>query len=219
MSNKTSDDSMGAAKQSTARAATSTKHAPWEDAQGIFSAIMLISLAVAMIQELGLVTGGITGLSLVLSYATSWPLGVLLFVLNLPFYILAIFRLGWAFTIKTVISVTLLSVIVEIQPDWFSFAELNLLYGTCISGLLVGFSFVALFRHRASLGGFGVLALWLEDLFGIRAGLTQLGLDIGVFAFAYFVIPLDILIYSFIGTVILNVVLAINHRKDRYIVH
>jgi uncharacterized membrane-anchored protein YitT (DUF2179 family) len=213
------DGSVGKTKPSQALTDPTKKHTVWEDAQGIFSAVILVSLAMAMIQKIGLVTGGVTGLALVISYATNWPLGVLLFCLNSPFYILAIFRMGWVFTLKTVIAVALLSFVIEIQPNWFSFEDIHPIYASAASGLLVGVGFVALFRHRASLGGFGIMALWLQDQMGWRAGWTQLVLDLGVLSLALFVTPLPLLAYSLVGVLVLNIVLAINHRPDRYIVH
>lgn len=199
------------------RAATATQHSPWEDAQGIFTAILLVSLAMAMIQKLGLVTGGVTGLALVASYMTGWPLGILFFLFNAPFYVLAILRMGWGFTLKTIAAVGLMSVAIELQPDWLTFESLNPIYGSMMGGILIGVGFVAMFRHRASLGGFGILAMWLQDLLGWRAGWTQLGLDACVFLIASFVMPLPTLLYSLIGAIILNVILAVNHRADRYL--
>lgn len=192
------------------------KHSWLDDAQGIATSVVLVSLAMTIFVHLRLVTGGVAGLSLVISYASGWPVGIVLFVLNLPFYVLGVLRLGWAFTIKTVLAVSMMSLLLSFMPDWVSFENVEPLYGSIAGGLLVGVGFVALFRHRASLGGFGIVVIWLQDLLGWRAGWTQLALDVGVFALAAFITPLPILLYSILGAVVLNVVLAINHRDGRY---
>jgi uncharacterized membrane-anchored protein YitT (DUF2179 family) len=76
---------------------------------------------------------------------------------------------------------------------------------------------LALFRHRASVGGVGVLALYLQDTFKWRAGLVQLAIDLVILLIAFFVISPITVICSVIGAAALNFFIAINHRTDRYI--
>lgn len=192
-------------------------HTWFDDAQGIAASVALVSLALVMFRNLGLVTGGVAGLALVISYATEWPLGVLLFVINLPFYVLAFLRMGLDFTIKTIIAVALLSLSVELVPHWVSFEHLSPIYGSAMAGALVGVGFIALFRHRASLGGFGILAYFLQTTLGWRAGWTQMALDICVLALATQVVDTLTLVYSLIGMIVLNTILAVNHREGRYL--
>ena len=77
---------------------------------------------------------------------------------------------------------------------------------------------LALFRHRASLGGIGAVALDVQDRTGIKAGWVQMGFDAALFALAFLVLPWDRVLWSALGAAVLNLVIAINHRRDRYIV-
>ena len=70
---------------------------------------------------------------------------------------------------------------------------------------------------RASLGGLGILAVYLQDRFGWRAGLVQLAFDMVVLAAAFAVAAPFIVLCSVIGAVVLNLFLTINHRSDRYV--
>ena len=90
--------------------AESSKHSIIEDVQAIASATLIIALGVMVFKTAGLITGGTTGLALLLHYMTGWRFGLLLFVVNLPFYWLAWQKIGVDFTRKTFISVGLLSV-------------------------------------------------------------------------------------------------------------
>jgi uncharacterized membrane-anchored protein YitT (DUF2179 family) len=198
-------------------AAPVTSHTAIEDVQGILSALLLVTLALAIFQHLGLVTGGVAGLALLSHYVFGWPFGVMLFLFNLPFYIFAWLLLGWRFTLKSLAAVGMLSMLLEFVPDWISFNAVHPIYGAIIGGLMVGVGFVALFRHRSSLGGFGIMALWLQDRFQWRAGWVQLGLDLIVLGLAYLTTPLPILLYSILGGVVMNVILALNHREGRYL--
>jgi uncharacterized membrane-anchored protein YitT (DUF2179 family) len=84
-------------------------------------------------------------------------------------------------------------------------------------GFLSGSALLALFRHGASLGGIGIVALMLQDRLGWRAGWVQLGFDAVLFALAFLVIEVRLVLISFLGALVVNLVIAINHRRDRYV--
>jgi uncharacterized membrane-anchored protein YitT (DUF2179 family) len=84
-------------------------------------------------------------------------------------------------------------------------------------GVVTGIGLLAIFRHKSSLGGLGVVAIWIQDRFGIRAGYIQLGFDAVLFAVAAFLFPLSVVMYSLLGAVVLNGLIAFNHRRDWYI--
>jgi len=196
---------------------SSHKHTRAEDALAVASGTLLISVGVAFFTSAGLLTGGTAGLAFLLHYATGIGFGPLFFVLNLPFYWLAWRKLGAAFTVKTFIAVALLSALTALQPRFLRFADLQPVYAAVVGGLITGTGFLILFRHKASLGGIGVLALWLQDRFGWRAGKVQMGVDCAIVLLALFSIEPLRVAYSIVGAVALNVVLAINHRPGRYL--
>ncbi|WP_040489586.1 YitT family protein [Fulvimarina pelagi] len=197
--------------------ATPTHHTPLEDAQAIVTGVVLATLGIAILAHLGLLTSGVAGLALIASYATGLNVGLAFFLINLPFYVLAAMRMGKAFTIKTFTAIALLSAATAIQPDYFTFGEVHRAVGAVTAGLLIGFALLALFRHRASLGGAGILAIYLQDKLGWRAGLTQLAIDLVILGLAFAVVDWVSVLYSILGAVCLNGFLAINHRTDRYL--
>jgi len=196
---------------------TATHHSPWEDAQGILASVLLISLGISLFQHLGLITSGIAGWSLVLHYGTGGSVGLYFFILNAPFYLLAVTRLGWPFTLKTVAAVTLLSVLVELETRWISLGDIDPAFGAVAGGVLMGFGLLGVFRHRASVGGITILAVWLQDRTGLRAGITLIAFDLAAFATALLVAQWEQVAYSLVGALVLNAFLAVNHRADRYI--
>lgn len=193
------------------------RHTRTEDALAVASGTLLISVGVAFFTTAGLLTGGTAGLAFLLHYATGMGFGPLFFVLNLPFYWLAWRKFGVAFTVKTFVAVALLSVLTMLQARFIQFSSLHPLYAALVGGLITGTGFLILFRHKCSLGGVGVLALWLQDRFGWRAGKLQMGVDCAIVLLALFSIEPMRVFYSVLGAVALNVVLAINHRPGRYL--
>ncbi|SFI86301.1 Uncharacterised 5xTM membrane BCR, YitT family COG1284 [Celeribacter neptunius] len=193
------------------------KHSLLEDAQGFSIALITTAIGLTIISQLGFITGQTAGLALVISYLTGWSFSWVFWLINIPFYVLAYFRMGVEFTVKSALCVTILSVLIAVIPQWMTFEHLNPLFGTVAFGILTGYGLLGTFRHKGSLGGLGVVALYAQDRFGIRAGYVQLGFDAVLFAVAFFLFEPSRVLYSLLGAVILNGVIAFNHRRDRYI--
>ncbi|EGI75995.1 YitT family protein [Hylemonella gracilis] len=195
------------------------RHSLAEDALALLFGTSLIALAVTLFQHERLLGGGVAGLSFLLHYSLDWNYGLVFFVLNLPFYALAWRRMPRAFLVKTIIAVALLSLLTEITPRCVSFGTVQPLYAALIGGVLLGVGFLILFRHQASLGGVGILAYWLQETRGWRAGQVQMATDGLVLLLALLTMPLPQVALSVIGAVVLNLTLIVNHRAGRYMAH
>jgi uncharacterized membrane-anchored protein YitT (DUF2179 family) len=193
------------------------RHTLVEDAQGIAFGATMAAFGIVILTHLGLITGQTAGLAVLISYATGWAFGPVFFAINLPFYVLGYLRMGWRFTAKTFLAVALLSALSLWLPGQVSFATLDPLVGAVLFGFLSGAALLALFRHGASLGGIGIVALILQDRLGWRAGWVQLLFDACLFAAAFWVIAPGLVLISFLGALVVNLVIAINHRRDRYV--
>ncbi|MBO3758877.1 YitT family protein [Ciceribacter sp. L1K22] len=196
---------------------TPDRHSVIEDAQGLAAGAIMASLGVLFLSSAGLLTGGTAGVAFLLHYATGYAFGLVFFAVNLPFYWLAFRRFGLAFCVKTFIAIAATSFLSEAVPRAIGISHIDPLIAAIFGGLLIGTGLLILFRHRASLGGFGILALYLQERFGWRAGLVQLVFDGCVLVFSFFLASPFIIFCSVVGAVVLNLTLAINHRKDRYI--
>ncbi|WP_149142086.1 YitT family protein [Gemmobacter caeruleus] len=197
--------------------ANPTRHSLIDDAQGLAYGATMAAFGIVILTHLGFVTGQTAGLAVLISYATGWGFGPVFFLINLPFYWLGYRRFGAGFVIKTFVAVAALSVLAQVLPRYVSFASLRPALGAVLVGFISGSALLALFRHGASLGGVGIVALWLQDKTGFRAGWTQLLFDVGVFALALTLRDLPTVAWSFLGAVVLNLVIGLNHRRDRYI--
>ena len=191
-------------------------HSATEDVVAIFTGVLMISVGVAFFTSAGLLTGGTAGLAFLLHYATGVGFGKIFFVLNLPFYWLALRKLGREFTLKTFVAVLLLSLLTELQSQFLQFARIEPLYAAIAGGLITGTGFLALFRHRCSLGGVGIAALYLQDRYGLRAGKVQMAVDCCIVLLALWTVEPMRVAWSIAGAVALNLVLAMNHRPGRY---
>lgn len=200
----------------TVNQAGAERHRLYEDVLAMISGTMFVSLGTLIYTETMLTVGSSAGLALLLSYVSGWGFGVIFFIVNLPFYILAVKRMGWAFTLRTFTAVALVSILSKLNGQWIDFSHLDPLYATVIGGGLIGTGLLMLFRHRTGLGGINILAMYLQEKTGLRAGYFQLGVDLTILAIAFFVLPADRLALSVLGAAIANLILAINHKPGRY---
>ncbi|MEM1274760.1 MAG: YitT family protein [Pseudomonadota bacterium] len=192
-------------------------HSLLEDAMAFALGTALVALGLQFLTHLGLITGQTAGLAVLISYITDWSFGAVFFVLNLPFYLLGLVQLGLRFTVKTAIAVALVSGLSEVFPLLISFENVNPVLGALLAGSTIGVGLLSIFRHGASLGGIGVLALWLQDRLGVQAGWVQLGFDAVLFAAAFLWLDPVMVGLSLLGAVVVNLIVAVNHRSDRYI--
>ena len=197
--------------------APSPQHNLVDDIQGLSLGVFLCGLGIHVLTSVGLITGQTAGLAVIVAYLTGYSFGVVFFAINLPFYFLAYKRLGPAFTIKSLISVSLLSVVTTLLPFGFTIQSLEPALGAVIFGSLVGLGLLAMFRHNGSLGGLGVIALLVQDTTGFKAGWVQLITDAVIFTATLFLFPASVVFYSLLGAVVLNMIITFNHRRDRYI--
>ena len=193
-------------------------HTPFEDAQAIFTGTLFVSLALILFAQVGLLTGGTAGAAFVLHYATGVSLGKLFFLINLPFYWFAWTRMGREFTLKTFVSIALLSVMTEFSPKLFAIDRIHPAYAAVLGGALLGSGCLFLARHRASLGGATIVSLYLQKAKGWRAGKVQMAVDCAIVLLALTVVDPERVAYSVLAAVVMNLFIAVNHKPGRYAV-
>lgn len=192
------------------------QHKWYEDVQALLLGTLLLSFGVTLYSDAMLITGGLAGTSLLVEFGTSLTFGTVFFVLNLPFYILSVLRMGWGFTIRTFIAIALISSLTRLIPLWVDFSMLNPVFASVAGAAMMGVGLVMLLRHRAGIGGITILSQFLQDKGIIRAGIFQLIVDLAILVVALFMLPLKLVLLSIVGAFVLNLTVAINHKPGRY---
>jgi uncharacterized membrane-anchored protein YitT (DUF2179 family) len=188
-----------------------------DDAQGLVTGTLFVALGIFLMKCAGLVPGGIVGLALLLHYGSGFDLGAILFLVNLPFYLLAWTRMGRVFTVRTVAAVSLLSLLSWWLPHAVALREIDGALAAVLGGLLCGAGMLIIFRHGGSLGGLNVLVLRLEDRFGWPVGKTQMVIDgLIVLGGGWYTGDARRLGLSIVAMVALNLALVYNHRPGRH---
>lgn len=80
-------------------------------------------------------TGGFSGIATILYYFFNLPMGTTILILNIPFFILAIYKIGKEFFIKSLIGILSFSVFLNIFEKWRPLTEDRFL--ACIYGGII----------------------------------------------------------------------------------
>lgn len=196
-----------------------TRHSAAENIAGLVVGTFVISLGLDLLRTGGAVTGGTAGLALLLSYGTGWPFPLLFVAVNAPFFVLAAWVKGWRFTLISAVTVVAVSAFAVVHDAGLEILRLEPVYAVVAGNMLCGIGMLILFRHGASVGGFSIVALVAQERWGWRAGYVQLAFDLVVVAGSLAVIAPLTTALSALGAVVLNVIIAMNHRPERYVGH
>jgi len=178
---------------------------------------LFVSLGLAICNKAVLLVGGMAGFALLLHYVTGIGFWLIFSLINLPFFVLAQRRMGWLFTVRSIAAVWIVALLSYLTPSFVVFNSLNTTYASIVGGGLVGIGMLMLFRHRTGLGGINILAIYLQERWGIRAGYFQLAVDLCILTAAFFVLSSDRFGLSIVAAAVLNLTIAVNHRPGRYL--
>ena len=129
-----------------------------------------------------LVDGGLSGLAILLHDLLRLPVGPMLFLMNIPLFILATAVLGTRFALRSVLGIVLLSLALTVIP--IHPVVTNQLLAAVYGGLLSGAGVGIIFRMGGSTGGTDLVARLLRHYVGFPVGVSLLGTDffiVGVF--------------------------------------
>lgn len=102
-----------------------------------------------------LLSGGVSGISMLLGYVTQWNIGWLYFVLNLPLFIWGWIQIGRRFVLLSFVSVVATTIAMQLIPE----ARFNqdAAIASVFGGVLVGVGTGISFRAGGSTGGFDIV--------------------------------------------------------------
>jgi uncharacterized membrane-anchored protein YitT (DUF2179 family) len=191
-------------------------HSSAEDVYAMFVGCTLLVLGLVFLKAAGLVTGGIAGIALLVSYLVPLPPGVLFTIINLPFFAFAWKVMGARFTLRSIGVNAGIALFSAIRPLAFDVSNVHPLFAAVVGGTVIGMGILALARHDAAVGGTGVLTLWLQRTRGWNAGRTQIALDVVILAIAIPVVAADRLGWSILSAAAISGILIAWHRPGRY---
>lgn len=143
------------------------------------------------------IDGGVTGLSIMGSHVFGLPLGVLLFVLNIPFVYLGYKQVGRTFAIMSIIGIAALSIsTVLLHHVSTILGPEDPLLIVLAGGIFLGVGIGIVLRNGGALDGSEVLAVLLSRKIPFSVGDIILFLNAFIFLGASFIFGLESALYS-----------------------
>ncbi|WP_088044458.1 YitT family protein [Bacillus sp. EAC] len=169
-------------------------------------AMLIGAVAVATGLEIFLVPndvidGGITGISIMVSHLTGLPLGVFIFVLNLPFFYLGYKQIGKTFAISTIFGIIVLSYFTSMFHHIPAFTE-DILLATIFGGMIVGVGVGLAIRFGGALDGIEILAIIINSKIPFSVGEIIMVFNLFILGAAGFIFSWDRAMYSIIAYLI-----------------
>ena len=140
------------------------------------------------------IDGGVTGISLLISSITGWPLSILLFIINIPFIWLGYKRVDKIFALKTLVAIVVLALILFFVefPDITNDKLLTAVFGGFFLGLGIGLAM----RGGCVIDGTELLAVYINPKSFLSIGQIILVINIVIFCIAAFFLGIESAMYS-----------------------
>jgi uncharacterized membrane-anchored protein YitT (DUF2179 family) len=161
------------------------------------AALMGVGLEIFLVPN-KVIDGGITGISIMLSYITGWKLGTFLFILNIPFFFIGYKQIGKTFAFSTLYGIIILSITTTLLHPVPAFTQ-DILLATVFGGIVLGIGVGIVIRYGGSLDGTEILAILFNNKLPFSVGEIILFFNLFILACAGFVFTWDRAMYSLIA--------------------
>ena len=177
----------------------------------IFTGCMIASLGVNLfLSHAKLLSGGATGIALILEYTIGMPAGVGVLIINIPLIILSYKKLDKAFTIYTTIGMLCLSVSLMITKSLVSLINLDqdLLIFCIYGGVLCGIGYGLVFLRSGSTGGTDIITMLIRKKYSnFHIGSLGFSLNLTIVIIGAIIFGIPQALYTLISLFIQSVVL------------
>ncbi len=169
----------------------------------------------------GMVTGGFSGLGILLYYL--FPVitpGVWLFLFNIPVFALGYVSISRRFFWYSLYGALMVSVLLEVVHLTIPIRDSFL--AALAFGCVVGVGMGICFRSLGSSGGTDIIAIWLNQKFGLRIGQVSFAATALVFAAAFATLETDKVLYSltavFISAQVTDYILTLSNQRKMVLI-
>ena len=174
-----------------------------------------------------LLSGGLSGIGLMVQYIFNIPMGVTILILNIPLLILSILKINKKFTVFTIlgtISLSFFLILTSPLNNVLGLVEeayrlLYCIYGGVLSGIGIGI----VFSNEGSTGGMDIIAIYVKKKYDIEIGIVSFTINLLIVAVGSILFDFKVGLYTLIAMYITSAVMervinGLNRRKMLLIV-
>lgn len=163
----------------------------------IGAALMAVGLEIFLVPN-NIIDGGIVGISIIVSYFSSLPIGIFLIFLNLPFLFLGYKQIGKTFALSTLYAVIIMAIgtylLHPVQP-----LTIDPLLAAVFGGIILGVGVGIVIRFGGSLDGTEIVAILVNKKTPFSVGEIVMFFNFFILGSAGFVFGWDRAMYSLIA--------------------
>jgi len=169
--------------------------------------VMVIGLALyafgitAFLIPLKIAGGGVTGISMLIFYATGFGTGYTYFIINVFLVIIAIKVLGVNFGLKTIFSMSIIAIMLTVLQNLVKEPILkDMFLSSILSGILGGVGIGLIFNEGGSTGGTDIIAMIINKYRNISPGRIIMYCDVIIIASSFIVLhSVEKLVYGYVS--------------------
>lgn len=174
---------------------------------------ILYSVAInCFLSKNNILNGGFTGIATILNFLFELPIGTVIFIMNIPLFLIAFKKLGVRFVLRTVWATLINSACIDlgvILPVYQNDLLLSSLFGGALVGLALGIIFI----RNATTGGVDIIAKLIKLKF------PHISIGRSILIFDVFVVILGGIIYrNFESMLYASVVIFVSAQVLDYVI-
>lgn len=142
--------------------------------------------------------GGVSGLGVILFHLYAVPVGLVVFLVNIPLFILAWVILGWKVVANSLAGTILLPLMLEVFAD-IPVVTQDMFLASVFGGIGVGIGLGLVFRSHGSTGGTALGALLISHFSQLSSGKSLIGADLAIILASGFVFSAEAAMFALIS--------------------
>lgn len=171
-----------------------------------------------------LLSGGVGGLAILTQYLTDISSGIVVFIINIPLFILGFKKIDREFLFYAFISMFTLSFLLTVTRDIGVYFTIDdILLSAIFGGIFNGIGMGLMFRNRTCQGGLDIVAIILKNKYNINIGTGLMAVNTVIISLSSIILgyrsAMYTLIAMYIGYQVLDKVqVGFNTRKNVIII-
>jgi len=169
-----------------------------------------------------LLTGGLTGIAMIIEYFFKVPISLTVVLLNIPLFIAGYRMISKRFVYLSIIGILSLSFFLSLTKNWTLSIE-SPMVAAIYGGLLLGVGSGIIIKNRGSLGGTDIIAVIVNKYFSVSIGVVTTLFNFIILAMAIFMFDIELAMYTMIAIYISSKAIdalqeGFNHKKTIIII-
>ena len=171
-----------------------------------------------------LLSSGLSGVAIMFYFLTGLPVGIGIFILNIPIMIACYKFMGRSYTVLSIVGTIMLSVLVDVTSFLSTW---NIMHDAMLSsitgGILSGIGFGIIYKYNGNSGGLDVVGAIVKKYYSLEMGNVVMVINSLILVAAAYMFSLEMAVLTFVSTYITafitnKVVIGLKQRKSVFII-